>query len=143
MEPAASSFAIIDAAKKTIKLAIDIWNAPEEMRQVKNELENLLYLLQRLLQRCKDVVPGNALWLRREDKGILSQLISVVAELNDSMNPTNQFKKNSLYQRSVWHWKKEKISDLQNKINQSCTIILVELALENDETLLKIGKTLS
>lgn len=134
MDAVSSSIAIIEEAKRIIRYAIDFWNAPEDVRQVKNELENLLLLLQRLLQRCKDVVPGNSLWLRSEHKGILAELMSIVAELNNSMKPTTQFKKYQLYQRSVWHWKKEKISDLQNKIQKCFTFISVELALENDET---------
>lgn len=146
MDAVSSSIAIIDAAVKITKYAIDVWNAPEDMRQVKNELENLQLVLQRLLQRCKDVVPGDALWLRSEHKGILAEFISIVTELNNSMHPTNEFKKYQAYQRFVWHWKKEKISDLQNKIDKCFNFILVELALESDETLrrnfMKVGKTL-
>lgn len=147
MDAVSNPIAIIDEAKRIIRWAIDFSNAPEELRQVKNELVNLLLLLQRLLQRCKDVVPGNSLWLRSDHKGILSQLVSLAAELNNSINPTTQYKKDSSYQRAVWHWKKEKISDLQNKIEKFYIFILVELGLENDETsrrnFMEFGRTLN
>lgn len=146
MDLVSSSIAIIDKAEDIIKCAIDFKNAPEDMRLVKNELENLQLLLQRLRQRCKDVVPGNSLWLSDEHQGILKEFMSIMAELNNKMKPTNRFKEFELYQRSVWHWKKETISDLQNKIDRCFYFILVELALDNDETFrrnfMEVGRTL-
>ena len=142
MDGVASAIAIIDETKKIIRWAIDFWNAPEEHQAVRHELENLDIILQRLQEMCEEAEPG-ALWLKslwREcgEKGTLVELQLVLGELANSMHPTNRIKKSHFVQRSIWHWKKEKITDLQNKINKALQFILVELGLKHDATLTKI-----
>ena len=138
----ASAIAIIDETKKIIRWAVDYWNAPEEHRTVKNELENLDIILQRLQEMCEEAEPGapwlRSLWRECGEKGALAELRLILGELANSMHPTNKIKKSQFVQRSIWHWKKEKIADLQNKINKTLQFVLVELGLKHDATLTKV-----
>ena len=137
----ASALAIIDATQKIIRYAIDFWNAPKEQQQVKDELENLNIILQRLEKMCKDARPGapwlNSLLRESGKKGTLVGLKQVLGELADSMHPDNKLMGTRVVQRSIWHWKKEEVTHLQNQINKLLQFIQVEFELKHDATLTK------
>ena len=139
----ANAVAIIDATKKLIRYAVDVWNAPKELRNVRNELENLDFILQRLQQMCEEAEPGapwlRSLWRECGEKGTLVELKAALEELADSMHPTNKLKQSKF----LWHWKKEKVADLQAKINKAFQFILVELGLKHDATLTKVVNAVS
>lgn len=145
---AASIIQLIQASQEILKYGSEFAEAPSNIRNLQTSLENLESLLKRLQDRCEDA-PIDAPWLQGlwqvkevenggnvpvEHKGVLAELWQTIDRLSRKLNPSKNWKKTEVWQRSTYYFKKDLITEIQSDVTRYLGEINIALALKNDET---------
>ncbi len=151
----ASIIAVLQLTNDVIKYGLDFANAPKAILSLKEDVQSLQQLLNRLKDRCQNALHGQKTpppWLqglwevrgRRLDKngewmyeygGFIWNLKQAIDEAMAKLNPTKEWKKTETYQRITWHFKKDALEEIQNAIQKCLIRVNTTLALKGDETL--------
>ena len=146
----ASIIAVLQITGEVYKYGLDFAEAPKAILSLKGEVGSLRHLLERLKNRCDNAQRQKppptwlqGLWEVRhapdtngyEYGGFVWELQKAVQEAMARLLPNKEWKKKEAYQRITWHFRKEKIDEIQNTINRYLNAINVILTLKDDETI--------